>query len=883
MMDSARWDRVQALFHEALGLPEERRATFLESACTGDPGLRTEVLALLEEDARAAPLLDHGIADVAGRVLGEPESAPRRLGAYRVVGVLGEGGMGTVYLAERDDLGSRAAIKVLRDAYLSPVRRERFAAEQRLLARLSHPNIARIYDAGTLPDGTPFFVMEYVEGVQLTAYCEAHGCGIDERLRLFRALCEAVQFAHRHAVVHRDLKPSNVLVTVDGTVKLLDFGIAKELDGAAAGSDRTRTALRLMTPAYAAPEQIRGDPVGTYTDVYALGVVLYELLTGRLPFDLAHHSPGQGEAVLLEREATRPSVAVRRRTGSAAPAAGAAAWADLDVLCLTAMQKDPARRYRTVDALVRDLDHYLRREPLEARADTVGYRLGKFLRRNWRPVSLAAAALAAGVGLVAFYTVRLAAARDAAVAEAARTQRIQRFVLDLFEGGDEAAGPADTLRVITLVDRGVREARVLDAEPGVQAELYETLGQIYQNLGNFPRADSLLQAALRQRRALLGPAHTDVGASLLALGLLRVDQARLPEAERLTRQGLETTRRRLPPEHPAVLKAVTALGRVLEERGAYDSAIAVLAGAVRLEAARAPASPELSTTLGYLADSHYYAGHDAVADSLNRVLLAMNRKLFGEHHPSVADKLINLGAIRFDRGRYADAERLYRQALDIMRAYYGPEHPEVASTMTMLARALIYEGRYDEASELLRRALAVDERVYGPDHPRVASALNELGNVATMRDDYPAAEAYFRRMAEIYRKTYGGRHYLLGIALSNLANTFLLRGRDAEAEAIFRQALAVLLATLPADHLHTGVVHIKLGRTLLHQHRYADAERESRLGYEIVAKQSDPTVSWLKAARKDLAVVYDTLRRPAEAARFRAETARFDTASSTKP
>ncbi|HET9984467.1 MAG TPA: serine/threonine-protein kinase [Longimicrobiales bacterium] len=886
MMDAARWDRIQTLFHEALAQPEDRRAAFVESASRGERGLAAEVLALLEEDALVAPLLDHGIADVAEHVLGGLEPAPRRLGAYRLVGVLGEGGMGTVYLAERDDLGSRAAIKMLRDAYLSPARRERFASEQRMLARLSHPNIARLYDAGTLPDGTPYFVMEHVEGVQLMAYCEANGCGVEERLRLFRAVCEAVQFAHRHAVVHRDLKPSNVLVTADGTVKLLDFGIAKQLDAAGADTDRTKTALRLMTPAYAAPEQIRGDPIGTYTDVYALGVTLYELLTGKLPFDLSRLTPGQAGAVLLEREPERPSVAARKGAAPAAPPAGsvgAAAWADLDVLCLTAMQKDPARRYRTVDALIADIDHYLRREPLEARADTAGYRLRKFLQRNWRPVSLAAAVLASVVALVAFYTVRLAAARDAALAEAARTQRIQGFVMNLFEGGDEAVGPADTLRVVTLVDRGVREARVLDAEPGVQAELYETLGRIYQKLGNFPRADSLLQAALEQRRSILGPAAPDVGASLLALGLLRVDQARVPDAERLIRQGLETTRHSLPPEHPAMLRAVTALGRVLEERGAYDTAVAVLDDAVRLEQARAPSSPELSTTLGYLADTHFYAGHYAVADSLNRVLLELNQRLYGERHPSVADKLINLGAVQFQWGHYEDAERLYRRALDIMKAYYGPEHYEVASTMTMLARALVYENRHAEALDLLHRGLAIEERVYGPDHPRVASALNELGNVAARQGDYPAAEAYFRRMAGIYRKVYGEKHYLLGIALSNLANTFLERGRNEEAEPLFRQALAVMAATLPADHLNVGVVHIKLGRTLLREHRYAEAERESRLGYDIVAKQSDPTVSWLKAARTDLAIEYDTLRRPAEAERFRKEADALEGASPKKP
>jgi serine/threonine-protein kinase len=291
-------------------------------------------------------------------------------------------------------------VKVLRDAWLSPSRRARFAIEQRTLAQLEHPSIARLYDAGTLVDGTPWIAMEYVDGVPLTEHCDARACTVAERLRVFRAVCDAVQHAHGHAVIHRDLKPSNILVTSDGSVKLLDFGIAKHLDADVA-ADRTRTGLRLMTPAYAAPEQVRGQRVGTYTDVYALGVVLYELLAGRLPFDLSTRTPGEAEALLLEGEPDRPSVAARKagRGGMV----GRAAWADLDVLCLTAMHKDPARRYRTVDALARDVDRYLRGEPLEARPDSLRYTLGTFLRRHRTPVAAVVAALAVVVALVAFY------------------------------------------------------------------------------------------------------------------------------------------------------------------------------------------------------------------------------------------------------------------------------------------------------------------------------------------------------------------------------------------------------------------------------------------------------------------------------------------------
>src|SRR5438034_1000703 len=571
-MDAARWERIQVLFHEVADLPGPAQRAFLETECRDDPALMAEVLGLLEEDARGESLLDRDVANVAGQVLEQgipPALLDQDFGPYRMQRMLGEGGMGVVYLAERADLGSVAAIKILRDAWLSPDRRERFASEQRTLAQLNHPAIARLYDASTLPDGTPWFVMEYVEGVPLTQFCEEHASAIPERLRLFRAVCEAVEHAHRHLIVHRDLKPSNILVKPDGSVKLLDFGIAKQLDSLEGPVDRTRTGLRLMTPAYAAPEQILGEPVGIHTDIYTLGVVLYELLTGRLPFDLANRTPSEAEAVVVEQRPERPSAAAKEKSVSRR------AWADLDVLCLTAMHIEPQRRYRTVEALIRDIDHYLAGEPLEARPDTFGYRLGKYVRRNWRPVSAATASFIVVIGLVVFYTVRLATTRNAAVAEAARTQRIQHFMLNLFQGGEEAVGPADSLRVVTLVDRGVRDAQSLDGEPAVQAELYETLGSIYQKLGKLDRADSLLRRALDRRRTLFGSDHPEVAQSLVALGRLRVDQAEYQEAERLIREGLAMSKRDRRPGHPAIANATLALGQVLEESGKYDEGIKV--------------------------------------------------------------------------------------------------------------------------------------------------------------------------------------------------------------------------------------------------------------------------------------------------------------------
>jgi serine/threonine-protein kinase len=688
-------------------------------------------------------------------------------------------------------------------------------------------------------------------------------------------VCEAVLHAHQHALLHRDLKPSNILVTRGGQPKLLDFGIAKPLDRSAL-SDRTATGMPLLTPAYAAPEQFRGEGLGVHSDIYSLGAILYELATGRAPLEVAGLGPAAAERVVSDQTPERPSVAARRgaeRSAAIRALVGepGGLWADLDVLCLTALEKDPDRRYRSVDALIRDVDHTLRGEPLDARPASLAYRAGKFVRRHRGPVVAGTAGVLVIVALTVYYTVNLARARDAAVAEAERTRRIQRFMNGLFEGGDDATGPSDTLRVVTLLERGVQEAGSLDREPAIQAELHQTLGGIFEALGHLDRADRLQQLALRQRRAELGASHPDVVRSLLALGLLRAHQARLDEADSLVRAGLDLARRRARDDPAAVARATTALGQVLEERGDYDGAIRALEEAARLDSAAGLPAGEASSTLTELANSHFYAGHYAVADSLNRRLLAADRAAYGARHPRVAGGLINLGAVRQEMGDWAGAERYYRQALEIYRGWYGEDHFETAAALNMVGRARVQQGRLGEAREPLARALAVRERIYGRDHVRVASTLNELGLLAQQDGRFEDAIAHFRRMIAIYERAYDGRHFLIGLSLANLGSVHTARGDHAASEALYRRAIAEYLETLPPGHLYVGVARLKLGRALMRQGRFAEGERESRAGYEIVARQPEPAHGWLQNARRDLAWASDVLGRPADAARFRDE------------
>jgi serine/threonine protein kinase/tetratricopeptide (TPR) repeat protein len=879
-MDSTRWERIQSLFHRSADLPRQEQRAFLKSECGEDDSLRADVLSIPQQDANPSSLLDRTVGHIAEQLFATSASSvlpDKQFGPYHVIRVLGEGGMGVVYLAERKDLSSLVAIKVLRDAWLSPARRERFASEQRTLARLNHPSIARLYDADTLADGTPFFIMEYVEGVPLTEYCRGRQSSMDERLQLFRAVCEAVQFAHGQAVIHRDLKPSNILVKDDGAIRLLDFGIAKQLENLDAPVDQTMTGLRFMTPAYAAPEQIRGDRIGIHVDVYSLGVILFELLANRLPFDLSNLTPVEAATIIAEHEPGKPSATTKVADEDAfRPSASQTAWRDLDVLCSTAMHKDPQRRYRSVEALIRDIDHYVKGEPLEAQPDSLRYKMMKFARRNLRPLALAAIVLAVVVGLVIFFTLRLALARDAALAEAARTQRIQRFMMNLFQGGDETVGPSDSLRVVTLLERGVEEAKTLNTDPKVQAELYLNLGRIYQQLGKIGEADSLLRSALEQRRTLFGQNSPEVAETMVALSLLLADQAKLQEAEQFAIQALVMSKQVLPPNHPVVARATFALGKIQEGRGAYTQAIQTLDEAARLRSSSGDtASADLAASLSELANAHFYAGHYDTSDALNRRVLDMQRQLYGDRHPLVADTLINLGAIQFQSGHYAEGERFNRQALDIVQSWYGTDHPETADTMTILAQSLTYQNRFDESAVLLRQSLAILERVYGPVHPRVAFALNELGQVAIRQGKLGDAESDFSREVTIYRTVYHDKHYLISIALSNLAGVYAERKQYQQAEKLFGEALERYSQTVPPNHLNVGIGHARLGDVLLEDHRYREAEIESHAGYEILVKQSNPTLKWLQMARKDLVQEYEAMNESEKAEPFRDELARF--------
>ncbi|MEZ5293226.1 MAG: tetratricopeptide repeat protein [Vicinamibacterales bacterium] len=832
-MDRDRWDRIQDLFLEALDLPVRDRRAFVLGAAGGDADLVDRVQRLLDADATPA-FVDAEVGEVARDVLeGGSAAAPavgETIGPYRLTRALGEGGTGVVYVATREDLGHDVAIKILRDAWVSERRRGQFLREQRLLAQLNHPAIARILDAGVLAGGTPWFAMELVDGVALDEYCRSRAVDRARIVRLVREVGAAVQHAHERLIVHRDLKPTNIVVTVDGQPKLLDFGVARQIEAAA--SRGVTGGLRMLTPAYASPEELRGETPGVQSDVYSLGVILRELLAAAGP-EAFHRVSWLGRrAHRFDRTADR----------------------DLDAVCRTATAADQALRYATVDALVRDLDAWLDGRPLAAGPASAGYRLRRFVSRNRRAVAAGALIAASFAGVAAVAAARVATARAATEAAAVRAERRLQFLLDLFDGGGRGEAPPADLRVLSLLDRGVREADLLASDPEAQADLFNTLGRVSLELGDLDRADRLLSDALAVRRATADADPAGLVTGLVAMADLRRVQARLDDAERLAHDALAEADRRLREDDPVRLAAVTAVGRVQGDRGDYTSAIATLERAIALYPPGGATERDAAVAVKALADDYFYVGDMARAETESRRALEMNGRTRGSQHPEVGQALINLGAIASARQQLPEAERFLRDALAIIETWFGRQHPQTASAQTSLAQVLYKLAKYDDAQALLDEAVETQQRVFGPLHPKTAFVHNEAGLLAFTADDLARAAREFELAAAGYG-TAAGSHFQQGVSLANLGSVHLQREDYRRAQAIFEQAIAIYAEVLPDDHPNVAITRMKLGRALLRQQQFDKARSHLEAAERILAAQPGPESTWLKAAREDLAVV----------------------------
>jgi eukaryotic-like serine/threonine-protein kinase len=818
MIPRARWQRIQSLFDELIDTGENERAAHLARACGDDVELRSSVESLLKSDARRGDILKHAIGEAAEALLEAHQDRliGTRIGAYRVVSILGHGGMSTVYRGERDDSQYKqtVAIKVLQHATLHPRLRNRLHSERHILATLDHPSIARLIDSGDLEDGTPYLVMEHVDGVSIDAYCDSRTLFVRERIELFIQVCAAVQYAHRNLVVHRDIKPSNIFVTEEGAPKLLDFGIAKLLapESLSHTLPVTRLQERILTPENAAPEQVLGRPITTATDIYALGVLLYQLLTGRSPYRLLSYSQLQLERAICMDDPVRPSHMVMAklngekdadrsrisdRRGLSPQRLRTRLSGDLDAIVAMAMRKEPDRRYPSVEALADDLNRHLLGQPVRARHGDWRYNAAKFMRRHLLAVGAAAAVflgLALFAGAMLWENRRIEMARDATAQERDRAQQVSAFLVDVFSQADpfNAQGKEPTAK--DLLDRGAEKISGNSTlQPEVRAQLLESIGLAYRRQGFSERAIPLFEqaVAIRRQERPLDDGHVAVALANLA-------------------------------------RALTDAGHLISAEGYLDQAVSL---SERGGSSHAVETADILAQYGIFA---LYAKSDpARASELLGKALNIYRSAIGNQNQQVAVTLVGLADAAVWMSDYPLAERYEREALGIFRETVSRNHPDNAVALETLGSILTQRGKYAEAEQVLDEALQIERTVFGFDYPRIAQIEADLGTLYEREGDLARAITSTESALQITRDRLGAKHYMTGYYTDSLANLYLKANDLTTAEADARQALAIYAQSLPARHLYVASTHQLLGEVLLRRGSLAAAEAEIRTAVDM--------------------------------------------------
>ncbi len=823
--------QMEDIVRRAESLGPRERADFVRQACGNDVPLLSQVLSMLGTRAQQPEYWDE-IPDAAPL-----ESTVRmegqRLGPYRIVRKLGSGGMGDVYLAERADeqYQQQVAIKLVRAGAFAAQVHSRLRMERQILARLQHPNIARLLDGGQTDDGTPYIVMEYIEGEAIDTWCDRRRLGLAERVALVQTVCGAVHYAHQNLIVHRDLKPNNILITTDGTPKLLDFGIAKLLDNRQSLHTMAVTHLdyRVMTPAHASPEQVRGDVITTASDIYVLGVLLYELLCGRRPFQLDGSRVTDLERIICEQEPMAPSAMVLRTMTDApelladiatcrnltGPRLRRELSGDLDNIIMMAMRKDASRRYASAEQLAADLQRHYTGQTVLAASDSWIYRSRKFIGRHALAVG---ASVLATLALTAFSTVtylqaqRIARERDIAAAERTRAEQVSSFLVELFELSDPSRSRGNQLTARELLDLGARRiSNGLANQPLTRATLMGTIGGVYGSLGLYGDAVSLQREALAALQKLRGPHDAEV------------------------------------------IKATTALGVTLREQGQFDEAYRTLTNAMQAQSAAAGATAldlaPIVIELGRLAE---YRGQLDVARRLYERSVGLYRQFGMDRQPEMSSALNDLAGLLLQRGEYAEAARLYRTALDIDRSTLGQDHPQVAVHIQSLALTLQRQGLLDEAEPLYAQSLDLMQRVLGPQHPTTLDALANYGTFLRRTGQHERAEATFRDVLRRDIAARGAGHAFVGHDHVNLGNVLIDRARAGEAVEEFTAALAIYDKALPAEHGYVAAALSGLGRAQLELGELTNAERTLRRATAMGEQQLPADSAPLAQARSSL-------------------------------
>jgi len=778
----------------------------------------------VEPDSKTAGDVTHDFE--ASSAAGAVEASPVRIGRYRILRLLGEGGMGAVYEAEQDLPHRTVALKLIRAGYASAEMLRRFENEAQALGRLQHPGIAQIYEAGH-EGNQPYFAMERVRGESLLAYCKHRKLNTHQRLELVAKICDAVQHAHQRGLIHRDLKPANILVEESGQPRILDFGVARLTDSDAQATRETNIGQLVGTLAYMSPEQVLGDPqeIDTRSDVYALGVILYELLAGQGPYKLGPQLP---EVVRTIREEEPTSLSSVNRTYRG----------DIETIVGKALEKDKTRRYASAAELAADIRHYLGNEPITARPPSTTYQLQKFARRNKAlviGVAAVFAVLVAGVVASTREAVKARRAEAQAKQQSAIAQAVNDFLQNDLLGQASAynqSKPDPNITVRTVLDQAAQRIQgKFGKQPEVEAAIRNTIGTTYTDLGLYPEAAKQLEAAVDLRRRVLGREHPETLRSMNDLALVYMDEgSKFPKAEALDNQILESRRRVLGPEHPDTLTSMNNLATVYYQEGKYPQAEALYSQT--LEIRRRVLGPEhldTLTSMNNLANVYYHEGKNAQAEALHSQTFEIRRRVLGPENPNTLRSMNDLAIDYADEGKFAQAETLFSQILEIDRRALGPKHPETLRSMSNLANTYEYDGKYAQAEALDKQLLE--------NEPERLDATKTLASVYEDEGKYAPAEALLIRAVEIGRRVFGAEHPETLASMIHLAEVYGEEGKYAQAEALFNRTLETMRRVPGTEHV--GTLDAVSGLASLYQ-------REGK--YALAANNAEHALAGLRPA-----------------------------------
>lgn len=798
-MTTSDWNILEEAFAIASNLEGDARAAMLTRFAAEHPGLEQQLLDLLAADSSGDKPLGGSIATSAREIATATDPwKNRRVGAWTIRHRIADGGMGAVFLAERadDEYQQTVALKIMTVQLLAKDSVTRFRAERQILASLSHPNIAKLIDGGSTDENLPYLVLEYVDGLPIDQYCDEHQLSIPARLELFTKVCKAVDFAHRNLVVHRDLKPNNILVDTDGEPKLLDFGIAKLLETSSVPQTVavTREGMRAMTPEYASPEQVRGEPISVATDVYALGVLLYRLMTGQSPYGVSTSMRRDYEAAILDREPRRPSTVVTHPDTDVSVGAHRSTSpqklqrrlaGDLDNIVLHALQKEPERRYATAESLANDISRYLANEPVLARGDDWPYRLRKFVVRNARALAITFLVVAGIATLSIYYTMRLADERDRANVAAAQSNEVAAFLTGLFESASPHEAKGQPITAVELLEQGRERIEELDEQPKVKAELMRIMASSMTLIGDLERSIPMLERVLEYKEAEVPRDEISISQTTHNLAEAYRQFGDLEKAEHYERRTLDIATAAFGPDNSNVAYLMARLGVILFDARRSEEAL----------------------------------------DLEQRALAIMVANGDGETANAI-DTRGNMSNALSRLGRHHEAEQILRETIALSEKVEGESHPNTIIRRTNLCLVLIRLGRYDEAVEILEKDLPVAVQVWGADyyhvafmHGTYAGALKRLGRMQEALDAYRTAQ-------EITRNRIGEDNITFARNLRGTASVLIDLERFEEAGTLLNQAFTTAVAVGGEHSTDANRLRLLLGLMENRRKRHAAAERE---------------------------------------------------------